>query len=380
MLKLALSALLAVPAGAATPSKAPEFKIAKIFNGPVTEVKSLASLKGKVVFLEFWATWCAPCVAGVPRTNRLIDALKGEPVVFLAVTDEPADMIAAFLKTHEFKAWVGVDEAKSSLNAYNNRSRPDGYLIGKDGTLLARVNPDSLKESDVRDAIAGKFKARKVNFTDNRMELPSNAKAGKTFFELVISSASGEPTMSMSDEDLDANAMPFSLIISWIWDVEEDQVIAEHPPVESFSVRIKTPPGELDHGRELAKQAIMSAFGVSIVPEIKETDVFLLSLSTAAGAPRPQIGDPALKSRIMASGGGRFLGKTTMARFAKALWGASPKPVIDDTGLSGNYSFDLEWNRRDAADRDRALAAVGLRFVPARRKVEFLRVMPVKKN
>ena len=100
MLKLALAAVLLVPAAAASAKKAPEFKIAKVFNAPVSEVKSLASLKGKVVFLEFWATWCGPCVAGVPRTNRLLDSLKGEPVVFLAVTDEPADMIAAYLTPH----------------------------------------------------------------------------------------------------------------------------------------------------------------------------------------------------------------------------------------------------------------------------------------
>lgn len=380
MVKLVLAVLLAAPA-AASASPAPEFKIDKVFNAPVAEVKSLASLKGKVVFLEFWATWCAPCVAGVPRTNRLIDALKGEPVVFLAVTDEPADMIAAFLKTHEFKAWVGVDEARSSIKAYKNRSRPDGYLIGKDGALLGRIYPDRLQESDVRDAIAGKFKAKPKEKAFNEAQAPSSMQAGKTLYEIVITSASGKPSMSMGESDLDANAMPFSFIVSYIWDVEQDQVIAENPPVESFGARIKTPPDGFEKGKELMKKAIESTFGVSVTPEVKETDVFLLSLSTAPGAPRPQAGDPGVKSGIMASGGGRLLGKTTMARFAKALWGgASDKPVIDDTGLTGEYSLDLEWKRTDDAALDRALAAAGLRFVPARRKVEFLRVAPVKKN
>lgn len=379
MITLALAVLLALPAAAAP--KAPEFKIAKVFNAPVTEVKSLAGLKGKVVFLEFWATWCGPCVAGIPRTNRMIDALKGEPVVFLAVTDEPADRIAAYLKTHEMKAWVGVDEARSSLKAYKNRSRPDGYLIGKDGAFLARIYPDHLQESDIRDAIAGTFKAKAADKAFNEAEAPPSPKAGKTLYEIVISSASGKPAMSMGESDLEANAMPFSLIISFIWDVEQDQVIAENPPVESFSVRIKTPPDGFEQGRELMKRAIASTFGVSVASELKETDVFLLSLSTAPGAPRPSAGDPSLKSGIMASGGGRLLGKATMSRFAKALWGgASPKPVIDDTGLKGEYALDLEWKRKDDADLVRALASQGLRLVPGRRKVEFLRVEPVKKK
>lgn len=379
MLAIALSVLLAAPVAAA-PAKAPDFKIAKVFNAPVAEIKSLDSLKGKVVFLEFWATWCGPCVAGIPRTNRLIDALKGEPVVFLAVTDEPAAMIEAYLKTREFKAWVGVDEAKSSIKAFKNVRRPDGYLIGKDGTLLGRISPDRLSESDVRDALAGKFKMRAEDIAFNEAEAAPAASAGKVLFEAVISSASGKPSMSMGEDDLEAVSMPFSLVVSWVWDVEEDQVIAEPPPVADLSVRLRTPPGGFEKGRELLKAAIQGTFGVTVSPEIREADVFLLSVSSAPGGPRPQAGDPSLKSGIMRSGGGRLLGKAAMPRFAKALWGASGKPVFDDTGLAGEYFLDLEWNRKDAADRDRALAAQGLRLVPGRRKVEFLRVLPAKKD
>lgn len=377
MIKLALAVLLAVPASAAP---APEFKIDKVFNAPVTEVKSLASLKGKVVFLEFWATWCAPCVAGVPRTNRLIDALKGEPVVFLAVTDEPADMIAAFLKTHEFKAWVGVDEAKSSIKAYKNTGRPDGYLIGKDGSLLARIFPDDLTENNVRDAIAGRFKPAPVKMGDTDAS-SSNAKAGKSFFEMTLSSGSGEMGASMGEDMMETRALPFSMTIAWVWGVKDFQVIAEYPPVESFNIRLKTSPEGFKKGRELLKLAVQSTFGVSIEPEMMETDVFLLSLSTAPGAPRPKAGDPSLKSGIMASGPGRLLGKATMDRFATRLSGG--KLVIDDTGLAGEYALDLEWKRNDDRDRtdcNRALAAQGLRLVPARRKVEHLRVLPAKKN
>lgn len=379
MIVLALAALLAAPAGAAPAPHAPDFKIAKVFNAPVSEVKSLASLKGKVVFLEFWATWCAPCVAGVPRSNRLIDALKGEPFVFLAVTDEPADMIAAYLKTHEMKAWVGVDEAKSSVKAYKNIGRPDGYLIGRDGALLGRIFPDHLKESDVRDAIAGRFKPAAVRF-GGESEAPPSLKGGKTFFEIGISAAAGEPSMSRGDDMLEGNGLPFSILISWIWDVENDQVVVEKPPVESFSFRLKTTRESFQKGRDILKLAVQSSFGFSVETELKETDVFLLTLSTAPGAPRPREGDPSLKSGIMASGGGRLLGKATMGRFAKALWGAAGRPVIDDTGLAGEYSLDLEWKRGDESDRARALAAQGLRFAPGRRKVEFLRVVPVKKD
>ena len=158
--------LLSFPAAAAP--RAPGFKLARVQNAPVSKIDGLAGLKGNVVFLEFWATWCQPCVAGIPHANRVIDALKGEPVVFLSVTDEPADTIAAFRKTHEMKAWVGIDEAGSVLRRYHVSSRPAGYLIGKDGTLLASIFPDDLKEKDLRDALAGTFKPRPVSWAKGR--------------------------------------------------------------------------------------------------------------------------------------------------------------------------------------------------------------------
>lgn len=375
MITFALAALLAVPAAAAP--KAPDLKIAKVFNAPVSEIKGLDSLKGKVVFVEFWATWCAPCVAGVPRTNRLIDSLKGESVVFLAVTDEPADMVAAFLKTHEFKSWVGVDEAKSSLKAYKVRGRPDGFLIGKDGSLLARIPPDSLQESDVRDAIAGRFKPRPVKFGADA-DAPPGAKAGEALFELTISSASGEMGASMGEDMLETTALPFDMTVAWIWGVRDFQVVADHPPVEAFNVRLKTTPERYGQGVELLKRAVQATFGVTVSTSLEESDVFLLTLSTGPGAPRPKAGDPAVKSGIMASGPGRLLGKATMARFADRI--GARRLVVDDTGLAGEYALDLEWKRGDDAARDRALAAQGLRLVPGRRKVEMIRVAPAKKD
>lgn len=376
---LALAALLAVPSSAAP--KAPEFEIAKVLNAPVAEIKSLASLKGKVVFLEFWATWCGPCVAGMPRSNRLIEALKGEPFVFLTVTDEPADMIAAFLKTHESKAWIGIDEAKSSLKAYKVLGRPDGYLIGKDGTLLARIFPDHLQESEVRDAVAGTFKPKPVVFDPperGRAKGAARAGAGKTYFELSVSSAGGEQTMSWGDGLMEGDGAPFAFMLSKILGVSESQIVAEKPPVKTFAFRLKAPEESFDKAREAMSLALQASFGFTLARELKETDVFLLSVSSAPGAPRPPAADPKAKSRIMANGGGRLLGQTDMPGFAKALWEAGDVPVFDETGLKGEYALDLEWKRNDGAARALALAAAGLRLVPGRRKVEFVTVVPAK--
>lgn len=371
-----LTALLALPA-AAQAKKAPDFKIAQVLGAPVGKISGLAELKGKVVFLEFWATWCGPCVAGIPRTNRLIETLSGQPVVFLSVTDEPAETIAAYLKTHEMKAWVGLDAAHSSFDAYKVHGRPDGYLIGKDGTLLARVFPDNLQESDVRDALAGKFKPRLVNWPQ-KPSPGDPAPTGKTYFSLSVSPAAGKPSMSMGSDLLEGGGLPFADMVAYIWDILPDQVILDTTPVASFNFSLKTPDGAVAAGREVLKSAVLTAFGVLALPESKELDGFVLALSTQPGAPRPEA-VAASKYGMMAMGGSRILGDVPMPELAQALWMSVGKPVLDETGLGGSYHIDLEWDSQSEAARDRALAALGLRLEPARRQVPQLRIVPAKK-
>jgi len=50
------------------------------------QIKSLADLKGKVVVMDFWATWCGPCVASFPQVKELVEHYKGKPVVVIGVT------------------------------------------------------------------------------------------------------------------------------------------------------------------------------------------------------------------------------------------------------------------------------------------------------
>jgi thiol-disulfide isomerase/thioredoxin len=71
------------------------------------------ALKGKVVVLEFWATWCGPCVAAISHLNELADHFKDRPVQFIAITDEDENIISPFLKKKPIHAWVGLDTDKS---------------------------------------------------------------------------------------------------------------------------------------------------------------------------------------------------------------------------------------------------------------------------
>src|SRR5437762_6593500 len=65
---------------------APPLRFAALLNAPPGESLELDAFRGKTIVLDFWASWCQPCIEGLPHWNELAGALRDRPVVFLAVT------------------------------------------------------------------------------------------------------------------------------------------------------------------------------------------------------------------------------------------------------------------------------------------------------
>jgi len=68
--------------------KAPPLTLEELLQAPANIQVSMDSLKGKIIVLEFWATWCSPCRKALPHLNELFKKYSNKPVQFIAVTNE----------------------------------------------------------------------------------------------------------------------------------------------------------------------------------------------------------------------------------------------------------------------------------------------------
>ena len=105
----------------------------------------LRALKGKVIFLNFWATWCPPCMAELPEIQKVYKKY-GDSVTFLLVTgQDPAD-VEIFLEKQGFDLPVTYSTSPLPL-LFDHRAIPATYIISRDGKIAVRktgaVNWDS---------------------------------------------------------------------------------------------------------------------------------------------------------------------------------------------------------------------------------------------
>lgn len=111
--------------------------------------------KNQVVVLEFWATWCMPCLANIPHLNQLQKLYRDSGVVFVSITDEPIHKTELFLKKRNMLGWVACDTAKEVCKRYAVSSLPRTLIIGKTGTVLFDGTPGGLTEKTLHDALHG---------------------------------------------------------------------------------------------------------------------------------------------------------------------------------------------------------------------------------
>lgn len=95
----------------------------------------LGKTKGKIIFLNFWATWCPPCVAEMPSIQRLYDVINSEEIHFMCVSDEDRTRVSKFVKERgfTFPIYTLVGEKPQVLRT---QGIPATFIISQDGQIV----------------------------------------------------------------------------------------------------------------------------------------------------------------------------------------------------------------------------------------------------
>jgi peroxiredoxin len=128
--------------------KAPEFDLTDLHGKRVL----MNEQHNKIVILNFWATWCGPCVQEIPMLNQLYKEYMDRGVVVLGISiDENVEVVQEFLEDHQvlYPVMLSNDEIESSYGPF--RGIPTTFIIDRQGIVRKRIlgydgNPETLKE------------------------------------------------------------------------------------------------------------------------------------------------------------------------------------------------------------------------------------------
>jgi peroxiredoxin len=152
-------------AGASSPSSgashplvgapAPQFELEDVAGGGT---QSPAAHSGKVVIIDFWATWCEPCKQSFPAYQKLVDEMNGQLVVVGVSQDDDARGIAAFRSETGAKFALVWDESKGVAKSYDPPSMPTAFIVDKSGIVRFvhvgyRAGDEATLEEEVRSLL-----------------------------------------------------------------------------------------------------------------------------------------------------------------------------------------------------------------------------------
>jgi uncharacterized protein (TIGR03435 family) len=349
---------------------APKFDVT-VLSADGAQPTSSADLQGNVVVLEFWATWCAPCIKAMPHLNELAEKFEGRPVKFLSVSAEDQETVRKFMQKRPFKTSVALIKDSVMRDDFKVFEIPTTWVIGKDGKVLAVTEPMLLTEEALEAAIADKPISLKPSTGVTTSSTPL-----KTLFEVNVSSSEGALFSAFGDGSFTMQGAPPQNLLSLLYNVPPARIrIADELPHAQYSITARWPSSmRWNAVLEVFKASVPGSMGVKCEWVEEEMEAYVVTAPVGPkGSLKPSSKD-AKGSRTSSGGGSYAIENADISSLWRYLEIETGKPVVDETGLAGKFDFQLLHEVGDPESISAELAASGIQMKLERRKIRMLKV------
>jgi uncharacterized protein (TIGR03435 family) len=366
---------------------APALKLEKLLQAPAGASVDWAKLKGKLVVIDFWATWCSPCVAAIPHLNEMAKELADQPVVFISVTDDDETRLNEFLKSTPMKTWIGLDSARTNWTAFDLHSIPTTVIVNPEGKLLATTKPAELTTQKLRDLLRGQAVAfaapetRDSNLTWDQDEIEWKDGVGPLASVIIkpIKTATSGSMYKPGDNYLTADGVPLQILVQMAYEADTyhmDWRVPKPATSQSYRVVARVPKGRESQLLPLFQSTLAATFGVKASWHMEEKDVYVLRVIDGHAVKLTVAGKDEAKDLRFLRGRGSCTrcGIDKLSEFLSHF--VLDSIVIDETKLTGEYNWNLPYQHGKPEATLPQLKDLGLEVVKARRKVNILVVEP----
>lgn len=325
--------------------KAPAFSFEKYLNAPADTPLDLTDFAGQVVVIEFFSTTCPNCQAAMPHYNELARSMHDQPVTFISLSNEAEPDVRAFMQSYGMSALVALDTDYSMWRDYSVLGVPLAVVINTEGVISALTHPNNLNESVIRDVLAGRTPALppSVLMQDGTASDHQANKALPLMQIEVRPAKPGDRTALWKGEEFRARAATLADLLGTSLNIEPHLFVSDDILLDArYDVTI-TPP---NRDPKLIDAMLSSVLEQMIQPRLKKEPRTVPSYvlrSRSAGAMSLQPGG-AEKASFTGTAGNVKAINITLSQLIRNVQHELKAPVLDETGLTGGYNFDLTWD------------------------------------
>ena len=362
---------------------APPLKLDKLLQAPAGTSTDWTKLKGKLVVIDFWATWCSPCVEAIPHFNQMAKELADQPIVFIAVTDDDETRLNEFLKGTPIKTWIGLDSARVNWTAFDLHSIPTTVIVSPEGKWLANTRPDNLTTQKLRDLLRGQVVAlpppetRDSNLAWDQEEIEWKDGVSPIAEVIIkrIKTATSGSWMKPGGNFLTADGVPLSVLVQMAYQTDSDHMdwrIPRSANPESYRVVARVPKGREQQLLPLFQNTLAATFGLKTGWHSQERDVFVLRVIDGQ-TPKLTVSAKDEERDLRALRGKGVSRRNPISWLSEFLSHfVLDAIVIDETNLKGEYNWELPYQHGKPELTLPLLEKMGLEVIKAKRIVNVL--------
>ena len=353
---------------------APPLDSMQLLQAPTGARADWASLKGKVVVLDFWATWCSPCVASLPHLNQLVESLDPAKFQFISIDDEDQKAIQTFLTRKKMAGWVGVDASATVFASYGVKSRPTTIIVDANGKIVAVTEIDSVSAADLQAVAEGKSVAFK-SATEIIISNGASARDAATqpLFAVSLSKAAPDAKSSQVNHPptgTDSLGIDADSLVAGYFDIFHDRYFLIGTLSEGrYDLRMSFVDAPDSVMTSIVQQAVLVGLHLKIQPKTITKNAYILRATEAS----KKLLSPSASTRKVKRGywhGIYILMNGSMDDLAYVLATGLENPVINETGIEG--TFDARF-KTDGSNLDSLNAVLketlGLELVPGNQEM-----------
>ncbi|GAB5554616.1 MAG: redoxin domain-containing protein [Saprospiraceae bacterium] len=347
-----------------------------------------ASLKDKITIIEFWATWCSPCIGGMQHLDELRAQYPADLQV-IAVSQESFERVRSFIQQKDFDFLYAIDSEDVLNNYFPHRIIPHSIIIDQQGVVRAITKPSDIKPETIQQLITRKdihlpLKAENTSFdyfadyfkadtnTLEKFEIQPSIPGIGTFSKNPNSGPFAGRRISLHNymiDDMYRTAYQTS-IYRMLYEMDKAQFDYENPK-HKFCLDLIVKPEEQALLYPMLIEELEKTFPIKTRLEQKTLDVAVLFRIDSI----PVQLLPGTSGDQMTARGDYY--KNSNASFEDLSsyledYGIVGLPVLNETGDSNAYQIDFSFSPEEKGSFQAALREMGLGIKRAQRVIEVL--------